>query len=116
MIGQSHKSPGWRWALVLCLTLGGAGVQVPEQDLADGRATPMPGTNPGAEGYPPMRILASDEYPQNAYAAAHYRGHWFWIDDRDLRSKRAFMFLLIFSSLSETGAVPQVPVVTIPTR
>ena len=43
-----------------------------------------------------------------------YRNYWFWIDDRDLGSKRAFTFLRIFSSIAETGAVPQVPIITIP--
>jgi hypothetical protein len=43
-----------------------------------------------------------------------YRNYWFWIDDRDLNSKRLFMFLMMFSSLAETGAVPQTPIITIP--
>jgi hypothetical protein len=42
-----------------------------------------------------------------------YRDLSFWIDDGDLRSKRVFMFLMIFYALSETRAVPQAPVVTI---
>lgn len=45
-----------------------------------------------------------------------YRDRWFWVDDGDLRSKRVFMFLMIFSALSETRAVPQLPIVTIPTN
>ena len=40
--------------------------------------------------------------------SAHYRDRWFWIDDRDLASKRLFAFLMVFSSIAETGAVPQV--------
>jgi hypothetical protein len=54
------------------------------------------------------------QQPSDAYAAVRYRDHWFWIDDRDLASKRAFTFLRIFSSIAETGSVPQVPVLTIP--
>ena len=38
------------------------------------------------------------------------------VGDRNLRSKRIFMFLMMFSAPSETRAVPQVPIVTIPTN
>jgi hypothetical protein len=51
-----------------------------------------------------------------AYTVAHYCDLSFWVDDRDLRSKRIFMFLMIMSALSEMRAVPQVPIVTIPTN
>lgn len=43
-----------------------------------------------------------------------YRQHWFWIDQRDFRSKSIFTFLLLLTSLAETGMVPQAPVMTVP--
>jgi hypothetical protein len=91
-----------------------AGVEVPEQDLSEGRATPRPPLDTDARKYPLVRIQASSGRPLNAYAAVRYRDYWFWIDDRDLNSKRVFMFLMMFSSLAETGAVPQTPIITIP--
>jgi hypothetical protein len=54
------------------------------------------------------------ECPDDAFAAVEYRGHWFWIDDRDLRSKRALSLLMLFFSLTETGGAPGAPLVTIP--
>jgi hypothetical protein len=90
-----------------------AGVQVPEEDLSAGRATPLWGLTPG-EGepvYPAVQIRSGAEQPGDAYAAARYRNRWFWIDDRDLESKRVFMFLMIFSSLAETGAAVQTPLI-----
>jgi hypothetical protein len=60
--------------------------------------------------------VSSSQPPIDAYAAGRYRDRWFWVDDRDPASKRVFMFLMIFSALSETRVVPQVPIVTIPTR
>jgi hypothetical protein len=92
-----------------------AGVEVPEQDLAQGRATPsrLSGDSE-APARPLIRIHASDERPIDAFAAVNYRERWFWVDDRDLPSKRVFMFLMTFSALSETRAVPQVPILTIP--
>ena len=95
----------------------GAGVEVPKEDLAEHRATPMTVANAAAAtgGSPLIRIHANDARPSDAYTAAYYRNRWFWIDDRDLNSKRIFMFLLIFSSLAETGIVPQsMPIITIP--
>jgi hypothetical protein len=95
----------------------GGGVQVPKQDIVAGRATPAPTPSPipTTIGTPLIRIHASRERPADAYTAAFYRDRWWWIDDDDLNSKRIFMFLLIFSSLAETGIVPQTtPIITIP--
>jgi len=94
------------------------GVEVPERDLAEGRATPMLRLDPAAEShsYPLMHIRSSNERPADAFAAVPYRNRWFWIDDRDLDSKRMFMFLTVFSALAETGTAPQIPLITIPVR
>lgn len=93
-----------------------AGVDVPPQHLAEGRAREgrLPAATPGPRDYPLALIRSSTVQPGDAYAAVRYRDHWFWIDDRDLASKRVFTFLRIFSSIAETGAVPQIPVITIP--
>jgi hypothetical protein len=91
-----------------------AGVEVPEQDAAEGRATATPPLSGRPSAFPIAHIHSSGEPPPDAYIAVRYRGHWFWIDDRDLGSKRVFTFLMIFSSIAETGTVPQVPILTIP--
>ncbi|MEK7819981.1 MAG: hypothetical protein AAB543_02620 [Pseudomonadota bacterium] len=90
-----------------------AGVQVPEEDLSAGRATPIQGLRSDDErpSNPTVQIRSSVEPPRDAYAAARYRDRWFWIDDRDLESKRVFMFLMVFSSLAETGATVQTPLI-----
>jgi hypothetical protein len=94
------------------------GVEVPEGDLAEGRATPMLhfDSAAGSRNYPLMRIRSSSERPADTFAAVPYRKLWFWIDDRDLNSKRMFMFLSVFSALAETGIAPQTPLITIPAR
>jgi hypothetical protein len=89
---------------------------VPEQDVAEGRATSVPILGGNAEPRPLIHIHSSSERPLDDHGAVFYRDRWFWVDDRDLRSKRVFLFLMIFSALSETRAVPQVPIVTIPTN
>jgi len=93
-----------------------AGVEVPPQHIAEGRARDMAAPAAHAEPtmYPVARIRASSERPQDAFAAVRYRGHWFWVDDRDLPSKRVFTFFRMFSSIAETGVTPQLPVLTIP--
>ena len=61
-----------------------------------------------------IRIRNSAERPENAFTAVKYRDQWFWIDDRDFKSKRVFAFVMILFSLSETGGREGLPLVTIP--
>ena len=93
------------------------GVDVPSQDLAEGRATRVPQLpSGGVHRVPLLRIHSGAQPPSDAFVAARYGHSSFWVDDRDLNSKRVFMFLRMFSSLAETGVVPQAAVVTIPAR
>lgn len=62
---------------------------------------------------PLVRMQSSTEQPDDACAAVRYRGQ-FYIDGRDMASKRTVTFLRIFSSIAETGTVPQLPMITIP--
>jgi len=100
------------------LTEFSVGVEVPERDFAEGRVTPKLrlGSTAGLRDYPLMHIKSGSERPADAFAAVPYRNLWFWIDDRDLNSKRMFMFLAVFSALAETGTAPQIPLITIPAR
>ena len=71
-----------------------------------------PNANPRDQ--PMVRIQSGMERPETAFAATRYRDRWFWIDDRDLRSKSIFTFLMMLFSLFETGVAQQAPVITIP--
>jgi hypothetical protein len=90
-----------------------AGVDVPQEEVAEGRATPVPALGGSPDTAPLIHIYSGPAPPNDAYTAVRYRDRWFWIDDSDLQSKRDFMFLLVFYALSETRAIPQAPVVTI---
>lgn len=92
-----------------------AGVVIPEQDLLEGRATRRL-VQDGEAGNYLLQVNNSQERPGDSFAAVKYRNRWFWVNDRDLVSKRTFRFLLMFASMSETGALPQAPLLTIPTR
>lgn len=61
-----------------------------------------------------LNIEHSPERPEYAFTAVKYRDYWFWIDDRDFKSKRAFAFLMVIFSLTETGGTDGLPLVTIP--
>jgi len=54
--------------------------------------------------------------PNDAFVAVPYRDAWFWIDDRDLCSKRAFAFMLMLFTLSDTAQRDPPPLITIPAQ
>jgi hypothetical protein len=91
-------------------------VQVPESDVAAGRATP--GAVLAKAGEPQnglmIKIVSGDAAPKDAYVAVNYNGRWFWISDRDLQSKSTFVVLMLLFSIAETGVRGAAPVVTIP--
>jgi hypothetical protein len=43
-----------------------------------------------------------------------FRDHWFWLDDCNLKTKRAFALLVIFSTLGHGGPHESVRLITIP--
>ncbi|WP_322613993.1 hypothetical protein [Pseudomonas sp. BIC9C] len=93
-----------------------ATIEAPPLHMQEGRANPAPAAPDPASPWdaPLVRIHSSAERPADAYAAVHYRDYWFWIDDRDMKSKSEFLFILVLFSLAETGVAPQAPVITVP--
>ena len=93
-----------------------AGIDVPPQDVTDGRTIASFETLQAAkpEDRPIVTIHSSANRPAAVYAAVRYRDTWYWIDDRDFAAKRAFTFLMLFFSLAETGTPGQAPILTIP--
>ena len=95
-----------------------AQVEVPAEDVARGRATPGV-VDADAHNAPPIRlarILCSEKKPANAHVEVNYRDRWFWIEDEDLTSKRAFAFIMMLFTLTESGDKQGPPVLTIPTQ
>jgi len=104
-----------RSMLEILLELGGR-IEVPATDVQDGSTFPIPPLRPdsGPRDLPLVKIQSGAEPPANAFVAVRYNRHWFWIDNRDFRSKAIFSFLLLLTSLAETGVAPQTPVITVP--
>jgi len=96
------------------LNLLGSNVEVPPEHVAERRTYPPIVESGDAQSLPPLiRIHAEQSQPTDAFAAVKYRDYWYWIDDKDFRSKGIFTFLMIIMTLSETGEKPQLPIVTI---
>ena len=54
-----------------------------------------------------IHVLVSDQKPEEAFIAIPYRGYWYYIDDRDAKSKNTFgvMQLLMSMANNASGAV-----------
>jgi hypothetical protein len=89
---------------------------VPESDVKDGRATPSLQSTNSEGNSNPVKIKCSQDKPADAFAAVHYRNHWFWVDDRDWRTKRAFTAIMFLFTMAETGADEKLPLITIPAQ
>jgi hypothetical protein len=89
-------------------------VDVPEKDIAEGRATPVPDLTGREEHL--LRVSSGAAPPADAFVAVQYRDRWFWIDDRDWRSKRTFSTVLFMFTLADTEVQGRLPVITIPVR
>ncbi|MGV8075202.1 MAG: hypothetical protein AB2L11_11675 [Syntrophobacteraceae bacterium] len=91
-------------------------IEVPDIHVEEKRVNPtdMGESGTGGRSAPLIRIHCSRDNPAEAFVSVPYRDHWFWIDDRDLPSKRMFSFLMFMFSLVETGGKEGAPIVTIP--
>ncbi|MFC1516313.1 hypothetical protein ACFL7E_06090 [Thermodesulfobacteriota bacterium] len=91
-------------------------IHVPPQHVTEGRTVPsLAAPDKGEEKVGQLiDIRSSVDKPEDAYVAVNYRGHWFWIDDMDFKSKRTFTFLMILFSTTESGGKEGLPLVTIP--
>jgi hypothetical protein len=91
----------------------GAMAQIPEADVAAGKATPG-STNQQGNPTPSLNILSGKAPPSEAHVAVPYKGRWFWIADNDVRSKLVFGSVMLLFSISEVGVKSAPAVVTVP--
>ena len=91
-------------------------VRVPEDDIERSAASADQSkhlkSSTGATDW--LDIKTSESAPSNSNLSVQFRGHWFYIDDRDLKSRRTFaMLTALFAVVG--GTVPGAhPVLTLP--
>ena len=94
-------------------------VNVPDSHIVEGRtvaARPV-GNLESTNVHDLERLIdikVSKDQPDEGFVAVQYKNYWFWLDDRDFKSKRTFAYLMILFSLTETGGREALPLITIP--
>jgi hypothetical protein len=91
-------------------------IEVPAASATERRTfpTPAPEVVNGVPVAPLIRILSSSQSPPDPFAAVPYHQDWYWIDDKDLPSKRLFSFIMFLFTLTETGDKQGAPIITVP--
>lgn len=86
-------------------------VDVPQQHVDEGRtASTFVDTGLGGRLF---NVRHSEEEPENAFVKIQDRGYWYYIDDRDMTTKRTFGLLQILFSLTDAGDEARGPVISI---
>ena len=95
-----------------------ADIEVPDAHVEEKRVSPTRVEEAVKDGkiLPLIRIHSSSGKPDDAFVSVPYRDSHFWIDDRDLMSKKIFSFLMFVFTLVETGEKGTAPIVTVPTN
>jgi hypothetical protein len=111
MLPQDKTEIAFRTRSVLrIMTFLALNVQAPAVHVADGRAVDVGDVG---TAQPQLTVHSGCKRPCDAYAAVHYKGHWFWIDDSDFYSKRSMLYLKILLALADTGQKEAGPALTI---
>jgi len=94
-------------------------ITVPDADITEGRVYQAAPEQNETGGELPflIRVRCSTSKPEDAFISVFYRNHWYFIDDRDIWSKRTFYFLMLMFSFTERSDNAQaMPVLTVPTN
>ena len=97
------------------------GVEVPCEHLASGIAPQTRGDDAESfdwqqvlRGLFRVRSVKSKKRPSCAHIAVQYKGHWYYIDDRDQETKATFALLLEVSRLELESSKTKAPILTLP--
>jgi hypothetical protein len=85
-------------------------IEVPEKHIIEKRVKE---TGSFYDDGSQTRIYSSRDKPKDAFAAIRYQNYWFYIDNKDIASKRNFALMMIFMSLTETEQKGAGPLLTI---
>ena len=113
-------SRGSSWGIVITtrstfdlIQIARAAVEVPMAHASAGLTLRYPRLGIPGQG---IRIKTSAKKPEEASIGVTYRGHWFYIDETDQKTKEFFRILRVFWNISIAEAADQTaaPVLTIP--
>jgi len=90
-----------------------ASVEVPEKHAESGLTEEYPPAGLAGRG---IGIHSSPRKPEDQSLMVKYRGHWFWIDDTDRKTKSVFRLMRTLWSISiaNSDASAQAPSLTLP--
>jgi hypothetical protein len=93
-----------------------ARVRVPGSHVLENRACPGVYDQVQSDDLERIRVKidSSSSKPEDAFVSVFYRDTWFYINDRDFRSKRMFSFLMFIFTLVDTGQPADAPDLTLP--
>ena len=84
-------------------------VEVPQEHVEEGRTL-----STFRPDHPDLiHILVDSEKPANAFISIKYRDHWYYIDDRDVKSKNTFAVMQILMSMANDGSGSVGPLISI---
>lgn len=92
-----------------------ARVELPPEDVASRRAVGNLAT-PSGGVLPEVAVRCGEVKPSQAFASIKFNDRWFWVDERDLATKRVFSFILLAFTLMEDSRSSPPLQMTIPTQ
>jgi hypothetical protein len=103
-------------SLMSIMSFVAKGVELPAAHVEAGWATGFATDGwESAQSAIPLRVRSQAGEPANAFASVRYGGAWFFIDHRDLRSKRMFVTLQALFELQAPAGSAAAPLLTLPT-
>jgi hypothetical protein len=111
--GEGELAVGSRSMLQILMAMASY-TDVPAADLKEGRAIPSMGSTNNVSSL--VSIKCDMEKPADAFVAVHYREKWFWVDDRDWRTKRALMAIMFLFTMTQDTGDQTLPLITIPAQ
>ncbi len=74
-----------------------------------------PGYDLSTGAFRPFRVYSGTDRPKQSFAAIQYHDYWYWIENSDIQSKQVFTLMLFLTTLTNSSADKNAPVLTIPT-
>jgi len=91
-------------------------VEAPDAHQLDQSTTQGWEADPALDPVGRVRIHSGEAKPADAFVAVPYRKRWYWIEDNDVQTKRAFSAVMLLFTLTDETGNEALPVVTIPAQ